>query len=63
MTFIYVSGQSTDSSDGGSVMWARVKGATENARARAALQGDVHVPPRLHPADARHQVEHGVVSR
>jgi uncharacterized protein YbjT (DUF2867 family) len=31
MTFIYISGQSTDSTAGGSVMWARVKGATENA--------------------------------
>jgi uncharacterized protein YbjT (DUF2867 family) len=29
MTFIYVSGRSTDSSSG--MMWARVKGATENA--------------------------------
>ena len=31
MTFIYVSGQGTDSSEQGKVMWARVKGATENA--------------------------------
>jgi uncharacterized protein YbjT (DUF2867 family) len=31
MTFIYVSGSGTDSSERGSVMWARVKGATENA--------------------------------
>ena len=31
MTFIYVSGQSTDSSEQGRVMWARVKGRTENA--------------------------------
>jgi len=31
MTVIYVSGQSTDSTGQGSVMWARVKGATENA--------------------------------
>ncbi|HSN18195.1 MAG TPA: epimerase [Gammaproteobacteria bacterium] len=31
MTFIYVSGQGTDSSEHGRVMWARVKGATENA--------------------------------
>jgi uncharacterized protein YbjT (DUF2867 family) len=31
MTFVYVSGQGTDSSEKGSVMWARVKGATENA--------------------------------
>jgi len=31
MTFVYVSGQGTDSSEQGRVMWARVKGATENA--------------------------------
>jgi len=31
MTFIYVSGTGTDSSEKGRVMWARVKGATENA--------------------------------
>jgi uncharacterized protein YbjT (DUF2867 family) len=31
MTFIYVSGAGTDSSERGSSMWARVKGRTENA--------------------------------
>jgi uncharacterized protein YbjT (DUF2867 family) len=31
MTFIYVSGAGTDSSERGRVMWARVKGRTENA--------------------------------
>ena len=31
MTFIYVSGAGTDSSEQGRVMWARVKGKTENA--------------------------------
>jgi uncharacterized protein YbjT (DUF2867 family) len=31
MTFIYVSGQATDSSEHGRMMWARVKGRTENA--------------------------------
>jgi uncharacterized protein YbjT (DUF2867 family) len=30
MVFIYVSGQGTDSSERGSLMWARVKGKTEN---------------------------------
>lgn len=30
MTFIYVSGASTDTSEKGKVMWARVKGKTEN---------------------------------
>ena len=31
LTFIYVSGQSTDSTERGGAMWARVKGRTENA--------------------------------
>jgi uncharacterized protein YbjT (DUF2867 family) len=31
MTFVYVSGAGTDSSEKGSVMWARIKGKTENA--------------------------------
>lgn len=31
MTFVYVSGGGTDPTERGNVMWARVKGATENA--------------------------------
>ena len=31
MTFVYVSGLGTDSGERGRVMWARVKGRTENA--------------------------------
>jgi uncharacterized protein YbjT (DUF2867 family) len=31
MTFVYVSGAGTDSSEKGRLMWARVKGKTENA--------------------------------
>ena len=34
MTFIYVSGLGTDSTERGRVMWARVKGRTENALLR-----------------------------
>ena len=34
MTFIYVSGAATDGSEKGRVMWARVKGKTENALAK-----------------------------
>ena len=34
MTFIYVSGTGTDSTEKGRSMWARVKGATENALLR-----------------------------
>jgi uncharacterized protein YbjT (DUF2867 family) len=39
MTFIYVSGQGTDSSERGSVMWARVKGKTEKALLRLPFAG------------------------
>ncbi|NWD27043.1 NAD(P)H-binding protein [Pseudomonas yamanorum] len=34
MTFIYVSGAGTDSSETGKTMWARIKGKTENALLR-----------------------------
>ena len=34
LTFIYVSGAGTDSTEKGGAMWARVKGKTENALAR-----------------------------
>jgi uncharacterized protein YbjT (DUF2867 family) len=34
MTFVYVSGMGTDGSERGRVMWARVKGKTENALLR-----------------------------
>jgi uncharacterized protein YbjT (DUF2867 family) len=34
MTFVYVSGTGTDSSEKGRIMWARVKGKTENALLR-----------------------------
>lgn len=34
MTFIYVSGSGTDSTEKGNVMWARVKGKTENDLAK-----------------------------
>jgi uncharacterized protein YbjT (DUF2867 family) len=34
MTFIYVSGMGTDSTEQGRIMWARVKGKTENALLR-----------------------------
>ncbi len=34
MTFVYVSGAATDSTEQGRIMWARVKGRTENALLR-----------------------------
>jgi hypothetical protein len=39
MTFIYVSGAGTDSSEQGRTMWARVKGKTENALLRLPFKG------------------------
>jgi hypothetical protein len=38
MTFIYVSGASTDSTEQGRMMWARVKGRTENALLRTGFR-------------------------
>jgi len=38
MTFIYVSGAGTDSTEHGRSMWARVKGQTENALLRAGFK-------------------------
>jgi len=38
LTFVYVSGQGTDSSEHGRIMWARVKGRTENALLRLPFE-------------------------
>lgn len=39
MVFIYVSGTGTDSTERGRIMWARVKGRTENALLRCGFRG------------------------
>ena len=39
MTFVYVSGAGTDSTERGRTMWARVKGETENALLRLPFKG------------------------
>jgi len=39
MSFVYVSGAGTDSTERGSSMWARVKGRTENALLRLPFKG------------------------
>jgi uncharacterized protein YbjT (DUF2867 family) len=62
MTFLYVSGAGTDSSERGRTMWARVKGKTENDLFQAAVQGGVHVAPWIYPAAARNPFEGGMVS-
>jgi uncharacterized protein YbjT (DUF2867 family) len=45
MTFVYVSGAGTDSSERGRVMWARVKGRTENALLSLPFRGAYVVRP------------------
>jgi uncharacterized protein YbjT (DUF2867 family) len=57
MTFIYVSGASTDSSEKGRMMWARVKGKTENALLRMPFAAAYMFRPGfIEPA-------HGEISR
>jgi uncharacterized protein YbjT (DUF2867 family) len=51
MTFIYVSGAGTDSSEKGRVMWARVKGRTENALLRLPLKAYMFRPGLIEPLD------------
>ncbi len=45
MTFIYVSGMGTDSTERGRVMWARVKGKTENALLRLPFKAQYMFRP------------------
>jgi len=45
MTFCYVTGQNTDSTEQGSSMWARVKGKTENALLRLGFKSAYMVRP------------------
>lgn len=47
MTFCYVSGAGTDSSERGSSMWARVKGRTENQLLRLPFKAAVMFRPGL----------------
>jgi uncharacterized protein YbjT (DUF2867 family) len=57
MVFIYVSGAATDSSEKGRMMWARVKGKTENALLRMPFAAAyVFRPGFIEPA-------HGEISR
>ena len=51
MTFIYVSGAGTDSTEQGRVMWARVKGRTENALLRLPLSAYMFRPGIIQPLD------------
>jgi len=49
MTFVYVSGAGTDSSEKGRIMWARVKGRTENALLRLFTAAYMFRPGFIEP--------------
>jgi uncharacterized protein YbjT (DUF2867 family) len=57
MCFIYVSGAGTDSTESGRVMWARVKGKTENALLALPFKSAYMLRP------AAIQPMHGIVSK
>jgi uncharacterized protein YbjT (DUF2867 family) len=57
MTFIYVSGTGTDSTEKGRVMWARVKGETENALLKLPFKAAYMFRPGFI------QPLHGIVSK
>ncbi|MET0330522.1 MAG: epimerase [Dyella sp.] len=54
--FVYVSGDGTDSSERGRVMWARVKGATENALFKLPLKAVAFRPGLI-------RASHGEISK
>lgn len=56
MVFIYVSGQGVDSSERGPLMWARVKGKTENALLQLPLKAYMFRPGLIQPL-------HGIKSK
>jgi uncharacterized protein YbjT (DUF2867 family) len=56
LTFIYVSGAGTDSSEQGRTMWARVKGKTENALLALPFKAYVFRPGYIQPL-------HGISSK
>jgi uncharacterized protein YbjT (DUF2867 family) len=57
LTFVYVSGAGTDSTEKGSRMWARVKGRTENALLRLPFKAAFMLRPGII------QARHGIRSR
>lgn len=57
MTFIYVSGAGTDSTERGRWMWARVKGKTENALLRLPFKASYMFRPGFI------QPRHGIISK
>jgi uncharacterized protein YbjT (DUF2867 family) len=58
MIFVYVSGSLTDSSEKGRVMWARVKGKTENALMRLGFQKVYNFRPGfMRPTPGQHNIK------
>lgn len=57
MTFVYVSGAGADGSERGRVMWARVRGRTENALRRLPFKATYAIRPGVI------QPLHGIVSK
>ncbi|WP_106914967.1 NAD-dependent epimerase/dehydratase family protein [Chryseobacterium aurantiacum] len=58
MVFNYVSGASTDSTESGKVMWARVKGRTENALKKMNFRGAYNFRPGfMKPVDGQLNVK------
>jgi uncharacterized protein YbjT (DUF2867 family) len=51
MTFVFISGSGTDSTEHGRLMWARVKGKTENALLRLPLNVYAFRPGFIQPLD------------
>lgn len=51
MTFCYVSGEGADSTERGRIMWARVKGETENRLLRLTLDAYMFRPGLVQPED------------
>ncbi|MBB5047980.1 uncharacterized protein YbjT (DUF2867 family) [Rhodopseudomonas rhenobacensis] len=56
MTFIYVSGRGTDSTEQGRLMWARVKGKTENDLLKLPFRAYMFRPAAIQPL-------HGIESK
>lgn len=58
MVFNYVSGASTDSTESGKIMWARVKGRTENALKKMNFKGVYNFRPGfMKPVDGQLNVK------
>ena len=50
MTFVYVSGRGTDSTEQGRLMWARVKGKTENDLLKLPFKAYMFRPAMIQPS-------------